>query len=92
MYTVITSQIITIGVTAGKLPPETLQGRKYVTIQNLGNVTLYIGGTTVTADTSGAGGYQLLPRASWSELYTDNVDIYGIIASGSSPALVEEGK
>lgn len=92
MYSIITSQILSIGVTASKIPPSPLQGRKYLTIQNLGGVFVYVGGTTVTADTSGTGGFQLLPKGTWSELYTDNVDIYGIIASGSTQVLVEEGK
>lgn len=92
MYIVLTSQIVSVGVTPNKLPVTPLEGRKYVTIQNLGTVTLYLGGTMVTANTAGTGGYQLLPRASWSELYSDMVDIYGVIATGSSTVLIEEGK
>lgn len=92
MYNTITSQVITIGVTAGKLPPTPLEGRKYVTVQNLGGVTVYVSGSLVTANTAGTGGFQLLPRAAWSELYSDNVDIYGVIATGSTQVLVEEGK
>lgn len=92
MYLAITNQIITLGVTRSKLPVTPLKGRDYLTIQNLGGVTVYLGGTAVTADTAGTGGFQLLPKATWSELYSDNIDIYGIIASGSSPVYTEEGK
>ena len=92
MYKTITSQIITLGVTRSKLPPTPLEGRKYVTVQNLGGVFVYVGGATVTANTANTGGFQLLPKGTWSELYTDNVDVYGIIATGSSQVYIEEGK
>ena len=92
MYWTITSQIITLGITASKLPPTALEGRKYLTVQNLGGVTIYVGNTFVTADTTGTGGFQLLPKATWSELYSDNVDIYGVIVTGSSQVYTEEGK
>lgn len=92
MYWTITSKIVALGVTASKLPPTALEGRKYLTIQNLGGVTVYVGNTFVTADTAGTGGFQLLPKATWSEPYSDNVAIYGIIASGSSEVYTEEGK
>ena len=92
MYIVITSQVITLGVTPSKLPPTALEGRKYLTLQNLGGVTIYVGNTFVTADTAGTGGYQLLPRGYWNEFYSDNVNVYGGIASGSSQIYIEEGK
>jgi len=92
MYQIITSQIITIGITASKLPPVPMEGRNYLTIQNLGGVTVYVGGTMVTADTAGTGGYQLLPKNFWGESYSDNVDVYGVIATGSTQVLTEEGK
>ena len=92
MYLILTSQIISVGITATKLPTVPLEGRKYVTIQNLGGVFVYIGNSLVTADTSGTGGFQLLPKGTWSEPYSDTVDIYGIIATGSTQAYVEEGK
>ena len=92
MYWTITSQIITLGITASKLPPTVLEGRRYISLQNLGGVTMYVGNTFVTADTAGTGGFQLLPKATWSELYTDNVSVYGRIASGSSQVYIEEGK
>ena len=92
MYTVITSQVISIGITANKLPPTPLEGRKYVLIQNLGSPIIYIGGSLITADTAGTGGLQLTTRSTWRETYSDNVDIYGIVATGSTQVLIEEGK
>lgn len=92
MYIVITSKVITVGIIATKLPPTPLEGRKYLTIQNLGSAILYVGNTFITADTSGTGGIQLSTRSTWREPYGDTVDIYGIIASGTSQALIEEGK
>lgn len=92
MYLAITSQIITLGVTPSKLPPNPLQGRQYISLQNLGGVTIYIGNTFVTANTASTGGYQLLPKGNWYENYTDTVDVYGVISSGSAPIYIEEGK
>jgi hypothetical protein len=92
MYLTLTSQIISLGITAKKMPPIPLEGRKYITIQNVGGVFVYIGNSLVTADTSGTGGFQLLPKGTWSEQYTDAVDVYGIIATGSSQVYIEEGK
>ena len=92
MYIVITSQVIALGITASKLPPTALEGRKYLTLQNLGGVTVYVGNTFVTADTAGTGGYQLLPKGYWNELYSDNVSVYGVISTGSSQIYCEEGK
>jgi hypothetical protein len=92
MYLTLTSQIISLGITAKKIPPVPLEGRKYITIQNVGGVFVYLGNSLVTADTAGTGGFQLLPKAVWSEPYSDAVDVYGVIASGSSEIYIEEGK
>ncbi len=92
MYNTTTSQIISLGVTATKLPSNPLKGRKYVSIQNLGGVFVYIGNALITADTAGTGGFQLLPKATWERTFTNNIDVYGIIATGSTQVLVEEAK
>ncbi len=92
MYITMTSYIITLGSTPSLLPPIPTEGRKYITIQNIGGVFVYLGNTAVTADTAGTGGFQLLPKGTWSEPYSDNVGIYGVIATGSSQVYVEEGK
>ena len=92
MYQLITSQIITLGVTASKLPNNALEGRKYIALQNLGGVTVYVGNTFITSDTANTGGYQLFPKNWWREEYSDNVSIYGLIATGSSEIYIEQGK
>ena len=91
MYLAITSQIISIGVTAIKLPTTPLIGRDYIIIQNVGTGTVYIGNSAVTANTANTGGHQLLPSGEWVATYTDKVDIYGIVAAGSSQVVIEEG-
>ena len=92
MYSTITSQVIVLGVTAKKLPNSPLVGRDYLVIQNVGSGTVYIGNSLVTADTAATGGHQILPSGEYIATYTDKVDIYGIIAAGSSQVVVEEGK
>jgi len=92
MYLTVTNQTIVLGVTAQKLPASPLVGRKYIAIQNIGNVTVFLGNTMVTADTAGTGGFQLLPKGTWREEFTHNVEPWGVIASGSSEVYIEEGK
>lgn len=91
MYKILTSQIVSLGVTAKKLPPTPLEGRKFINVQNVSGVFVYIGGTAVTANTAGTGGFQLLPKATWDNTFTDNCDVYGVIATGSAQVVVEEG-
>jgi len=85
-------QVVDVSTTATKLPSSPLVGRKYIRIQNVGTETIYIGNSSVTADTSSTGGFQLKPYATWAADFTHNVDVYGIVASGTGKALVEEGK
>ena len=92
MYIVITSQIISLGVTPAKLPISPLVGREYITLQNLGNAILYVGNTFVTANTANTGGLQLKNSDIWSGAYSNTVDIYGVIVTGSIQVLVQEGK
>jgi len=90
-YTIKT-QVVTVSATATKLPSTPLVGRKYIRIQNIDCPVLYIGGSTVTADTSSTGGIQLFPYSVWQEAYDHTVDVYGIVASGTCSVVVEEGK
>lgn len=88
----IRTQVIAVNDTATKLPTTPLPGREYVTLQNVGNATLYLGNSTVTAGTGAGGGLQIVPFASWNGAYDNSVDIYGIVASGTTKVVVEEGK
>ena len=92
MYIVTTSQIITV-TSAGTLCPTTaLVGRKYIMLQNIGNVTVYVGGTMVTANTAGTGGFQMMPYGTWRENYSDKNFIYGRTQSDNCQVLIQEGK
>lgn len=86
------TQIVSVSATATKLPTTPLVGRNYIQIQNVGAITVYIGASTVTADTASTGGTQLLPYATWYAEYDNGVDIYGIVASDTCNVVVEEGK
>lgn len=88
----IKTQVVSITTSATKLPTTPVVGREYVRIQNIGSATVYLGASTVTADTASTGGLQLLPQASWIAPYDHTVDVYGIVASGTCDVVVEEGK
>ena len=87
----ITTTVKSVTTTGYKAPLTALKGRKYIEIQNVGSTTIYLGGSTVTADEASTGGIQLLANASWCQPYSHNVDIYAISAS-SGTILIEEGK
>ena len=88
----IRTQVVTVGTSATKLPSSPLVGRRYILIQNVGDNTVYIGNSNVTADENATGGIQLQPYAIWEADYDHTVDIYGIVASGTGKVVVEEGK
>ena len=88
----IRTQVVSVNTTATKLPTTPLVGREYIRLQNVGTVTVYIGSSTVAANTSATGGIQLLPYGVWEENYDNTIDIYGKVASGSTNVTVEEGK
>lgn len=88
----IKTQLVSVGVTATKLPTTPLVGRKYVLITNIDTIkTIYIGSSTVTV--SGATqGTPLLPSEQYYGEWDNTVDIYGIVSSGIANVVVEEGK
>jgi len=86
------SQVVSVGTTATKIPGTPLVGRQYILIQNVGDATVYLGDSTVTADEAATGGIQITPMASWKEYFDHTVDVYGIVASGTVKVVVEEGK
>ena len=88
----IKTQIVSVADTATKLPTTPVIGRTYIQIQNVGGVIVYIGTSTVTADTAATGGFQLLPYSTWTAEYDNTVDVYGIVATGICNVVVEEGK
>ncbi len=56
--------ITTVGATAATVPAAPLAGRATMLVQNVGTSTIYLGKSTVTADTASTGGMQLLPGQS----------------------------
>jgi len=88
----IKTQTVSVGTSAAKLPTTPLVGRAYVSLQNVGSVTVYVGDSTVTADTASTGGKQLLPYAIITRDYDNTVDLYGIVVAGTCNVIVEEGK
>lgn len=92
MYIATTSQIVTVDSIGTLLPAIALVGREYITVQNVGSVTVYVGGTMVTADTSATGGFQLLSYGTWGEDNSDKNLVYGRTESNNCQVLVQEGK
>jgi len=88
----IKTQVVSVAVTATKLPTTPVVGREYIRIQNVGAQTVYLGAATVTADTAATGGIQLLPYAVWQESYDNTIDVYGIVAATTCNVVIEEGK
>ena len=83
----IISTLVTVGITAIKLPTVPLLRRKFIVIFNNSSNILYIGDSTVTT----AAGYPVYPRGQMSLAVEDNIDIYGIASAGSSDIRVFEG-
>ena len=88
----IKTQLVSVTTIATKLPTTPLVGREYILITNIDTTkTIYIGSSTVTV--SGATtGTPLLPSESYYGEWKSNINIYGIISSGSCNAIIEEGK
>lgn len=90
-YKILTT-VVSVESSATALPTTAMAGREYISVQNVGSNTIYIGDANVTADETSTGGIQLLPYSSWSENYDDSVVVYGRVASGTEKVVIEEGK
>jgi len=88
----IKTQTVSVGTSATKLPTTPLVGRAYVSLQNVGSITVYVGDSTVTADTASTGGKQLRPYGIMTRPYDNTVELYGIVSSSTCNVIVEEGK
>ena len=85
--------VVTVADTATAIPATALSGRKVVMVQNIGTVTVYLGNSAVTADEAATGGYQLINEGdTWVGDFTDDVVVYGIVASGTSSVVVWEAR
>ena len=72
---------LTNATTAYPIPATPLAGRASMLIQNAGTATIYIGASTVTADTAATGGTALLPGQSIPMQLAAAVLLYAISAS-----------
>ena len=88
----IKTQLVSVGTSATKLPTTSIVGRVYLLITNIDTAkTVYLGSSTVTTSGSTAG-TPLLPSESYYGEWESNIDVYGIVSSGTASVIVEEGK
>lgn len=89
----ILQSVTTVGATAVLLPATPLAGRATMIVQNVGATTIYIGASTVTADTAATGGIQLVsgsPGGSTPISLAAGVLLYAISsAAGGKVACLE---
>lgn len=87
----IENTVVNVGATATALPATSLADRYSMIVQNLGSVVVYIGDANVTANEASTGGYQLQKDGDSIAIdISDDIVLYGIIASGTSPCSVLE--
>jgi len=76
--------IVSVGTSATPIPTTALSGRKSIMIKNLDSATVYIGSSTVTANTASTGGFPLAQNEVFIGDIGENTIIYGIVASGNN--------
>ena len=67
-----------------------LAGRACMLVQNVGATTIYLGKSTVTADTAATGGLQLLPGQSIPIALSSAVLLYAISSAAGGLVLTAE--
>ena len=82
--------ITTVGATAAAVPATPLAGRATMLVQNVGATTIYLGTSTVTADTAATGGAQLLPGQSVPISLSSAVVLYAISSAAGGLVLTLE--
>ena len=70
--------VTTVGATAKAVPTAPLAGRATMLVQNVGATTIYLGDSTVTANTSATGGLQLTSGQSIPISLSSAVLLYAI--------------
>lgn len=78
---------ISVSDTATPLPTTPLARRMSIIVQNYGNVVLFIGASDVTVND----GFPILPRATIQLSVEEEVNIYGIVATGTCAVRILEG-
>jgi hypothetical protein len=79
--------VVSVGTTATLIAtPSSVPENAGILVQNLGSVTLYLGGSTVTAGTTATGGLQVAANASVNVPTTGAASeaLYGIVASSTA--------
>lgn len=82
-----------VGPTPTKIPASPLASRNSLEIHNLdSSATLYIGNSNVTADRvlGNTSGKEIGPDSFWSLDITDEIELYGIVASDSIMVKITE--
>lgn len=83
----IKSSAVTVATTATKIPSSPLSRRKTLLIINSSTSIIYIGASDVTASS----GFPIYQRSSIMLNIEDNIDVYGIVASGTAAIRIFEG-
>jgi len=90
-FTSVLQTTTSIGGTAAKVPGTALNYRRAIIVQNNhASNTVYLGSSTVTADTAATGGYQLGPGDSVAFTLDGSVDLYAIASAASTPVCTIE--
>lgn len=80
-----------VGTVAAKIPLTPLTDRNFIMIHNKGPSTLYIGESDVTADDTATGGWEIASGQVFVVDIRDDLEIYGVVASGSNTVKIFEG-
>ncbi len=86
----ILQSVTTVGATALAVPTTPLAGRAAMLVQNVGATTIYLGKSTVTADTAVTGGLQLLPGQSIPISLNVSVILYAISSAAGGLVMALE--
>ena len=82
--------VTTVGAAAALVPATPLAGRATMLVQNVGATTIYLGESTVTADTAATGGLQLLPGQSIPIALAAAVLLYAISSAAGGLVMTLE--
>ena len=84
--------VVSVTTSATALPTTALAGRKSLIIKNLSAGVVYLGLSTVTADTTATGGFQMAQNDIIAIDLGENTILYGIVASSTSNVSVLEAR
>lgn len=85
-YRVLSTKV-TVGTSATEIPTTPLSKRRGMLIQNISGNIIYLGGSNVST----TNGFRLYPRVVHIGNYSDDVDVYGVVAAGTEDIIAFEG-